>query len=370
MSKIWKGRKKSRLAFDRNDALLSVISQLRLRTIPRGFFRFGVEPDFDKLQRVAGKYEIPIDWLLKELPAKPLYMDEFYCATIPVTFGMIRIFVRSSAGYPKINQSLIQNMKRYPSQMPAFPVISQDVLLFCKWLNQGQRELQFSLPTEAQWEKAAKGLDGREYPWGDEACAGISNTLESVHNLPYCVDKSLGNSSYYHIRNMGGGVEELTSSVNRSYQGNPIGVPSNLHYRILRGGTCEHKMDLARCTRRHGNIPSLYTGFRVVARKRDAFSSSYEVYSTHFDPSPGKLIYVKLFERMDATRVLASIGGAAPVILEARQIEAGRLERAIRCGSEMIALVEHKQGEKISCTALAVPELIAQIQRQIEESTI
>ncbi|MBI5293827.1 MAG: SUMF1/EgtB/PvdO family nonheme iron enzyme [Chloroflexi bacterium] len=161
---------------------------------------------------------------------------------------------------------------------PVVRVSWEDAISYCQWLHgllkaELPAGLVLRLPTEAEWEKAARGADGREYPWGNEFDKNNCNTSEGGKGGTTSVGSysSRGNSPY-GCADMTGNVWEWCHSLYKPYpykatDGRESETAAGS--RVLRGGSFYNDNSAARCTYRLGySRVALYYyfgGFRVVA---------------------------------------------------------------------------------------------------------
>ena len=152
-----------------------------------------------------------------------------------------------------------------------------DAIAYCQWLNNLLKAelptgLVLRLPTEAEWEKVARGTDGREYPWGNQFDENKCNTSEGGKGgtTPVGLYSPQGDSPY-GCADMSGNVWEWTHSLFKPYpykanDGREDEKTSGA--RVLRGGSFDDSGRYARCAYRY--VYGLYSfygsfGFRVVA---------------------------------------------------------------------------------------------------------
>jgi formylglycine-generating enzyme required for sulfatase activity len=224
---------------------------------------------------------------LREVPAGPFRMgpgedegDEEYEHTLPygykisrypVTVGQFRQFVEASGFTPGDSDCL-----KGVDNEPAVWVSWAEALEFCRWLTTRWREegqipadWTVSLPSEPEWEKAARGTDGWRFPWGnEESVAGRANVDEAGINRPSAVGCFPGGRSPYGCEEMSGNVWEWTRSAWGKYPYMARDGREELsvkELRVLRGGAFYEQLLVASFRYRdHFLYRSVDVGFRVV----------------------------------------------------------------------------------------------------------
>ena len=161
----------------------------------------------------------------------------------------------SNAAYKKVNDS-----HTYAEGKDNFPVV-----LTWEQANTYARAIGKRLPTEKEWEKAARGTDGRLFPWGDTYDASFVQ-YDSQQGIGETIAKP---ESPYGCYDMAGGVMEWTSDWYLPYPGNP--VPCDQYgekFKVLKGGTSFNDMAHMRCAHRFylpvDDRSHYLTGFRCV----------------------------------------------------------------------------------------------------------
>jgi len=154
---------------------------------------------------------------------------------------------------------------------PVINVSWDDATAYCDWLSK-KTGLTFQLPTEAQWEKAARGSRGFQYPWGNDFDRTKCNSVESGLKQTMPVGSFHSGKSPYGCMDMAGNVWEWCADwydadyYKNSPAKNPQGPLAGV-YRALHGGSWGSESVLLRCAARYGDDPRgglLYGGFRVV----------------------------------------------------------------------------------------------------------
>jgi formylglycine-generating enzyme required for sulfatase activity len=161
---------------------------------------------------------------------------------------------------------------------PVVQVSWDDAMAYCKWFNETFKselgDLLLRLPTEAEWEKAARGAYGNEWPWGNEFDPAKCNSHEGgkVGTTPVGAYSSLGGDSPYGCADMVGNVWEWTHSRFAKYPYNAKDGredESSRDSHVLRGGSFNYDRNLARCAARsYDSIPDLRSPLAKVRKAR------------------------------------------------------------------------------------------------------
>ncbi|MCC6544401.1 MAG: formylglycine-generating enzyme family protein [Nitrospirae bacterium] len=193
--------------------------------IPAGSFEMGSSESDGKLGMAIG---------VDELPRHMVYVDDFYMDRYEVTNAQFLDFVlKVNDPYRPSHWVEREVFKKGEDNYPVVDVDWLDADSYCKWA--GKR-----LPTEVEWEKAARGTDGRLWPWGNEYDTGKANTAESGRKWTAAVGSYPGDVSPYGVYDMAGNVREWTSEWYTPYPGNTVSAGHYTGpYRVLRGGSYE-----------------------------------------------------------------------------------------------------------------------------------
>jgi formylglycine-generating enzyme required for sulfatase activity len=195
----------------------------------------------------------------RERPVHSVELDAYYIAKYEMTNGEWRKF-RDDPGYeeknfwpngqvvPKDQGSYWTDAHNHGGGTPdsdSYPVLGvnwDSATAYCNWLS-AKTGKKYRLPTEAEWEKAARGTDQRRYPWGNEIDHSRANYVgAAAFDTGSVVGSYKSDASPYGVFDMGGNVMEWCADwyahdyYSVSPRKNPKG-PATGAYRVVRGGS-------------------------------------------------------------------------------------------------------------------------------------
>jgi formylglycine-generating enzyme required for sulfatase activity len=233
----------------------------------------------------AGRFTMGSDAYINEKPPHPVALEGYWLGKYEVTLGQYLAFI-SETGYEPLPSWISQYSPA--DNHPVVGVSWEDAAAYCQWLSK-QVGLRFKLPTEAQWEKAARGTDGRQYPWGNHApfykgkwyanyAAQDNWDKKAADGFEFTAPVGsfpLG-ASPYGLLDMAGNVWEWCSDwYNSGYyqvspRQDPAGPPDGTR-RVLRGGCWYSFAAVVRCAERNNARPSFrdnLLGFRLCLENK------------------------------------------------------------------------------------------------------
>ncbi len=239
-------------------------------------------PDIDWVEIPAGEFIFGGDRSAnKSLPRQILRLPKFFISRYPVTSEQYLQFLSDGYGnlewwqysseaisWRRTNSNPPPALWRF-TNYPCVDITWYEAVAFCRWLT-AKVGYEITLPTEQEWEKAARGDDGRNFPWGNEYIQGYANVNENriqhydwhtmaVGMYPFA-------KSPYGVLDMSGNIWEwCLNEFDDPENTKLIGIAP----RVVRGGTWYYGPDASRTTSRFYFDPndlSYGRGFRIVCR--------------------------------------------------------------------------------------------------------
>ena len=231
--------------------------------IPKGAFEMGSQRSLRELDPVS-IFQSDRHMLGPEDPAHEVILDAFYIDIHEVTNAEYKSYIEAT-GLKSVPRYWNDTTFNHPDQ-PVVGTPWNEAQGFCRWKNK-------NLPTEAQWEKAARGKRPVKYPWGNEAPDKTRLNFNNHVGKPTAVGLYPEGKSDYGLFDMSGNVAEWVQDWHFpeyylfSPKKNPPG-PKKGVYKIIRGGNWMNNAEDVRLTYRNATVPkarSKTVGFRCVA---------------------------------------------------------------------------------------------------------
>lgn len=198
-----------------------------------------------------------------EKPVHEVSLDAFYMDVCPVTNSQFSAFV-AATGYRMPDWKPEQTSG---SDHPVVGVSWEDARIYCEWANK-------RLPSEAEWEKGARGTDGRTYPWGDRFHPQHANVIGNGFAGTAPVGNFPTGASPFGVLDMAGNVWEWVADwydasryARRGGGGEGEVFADSRQHRTMRGGAWICHVRYLRCSERGHQAPdyrSSFAGFRCA----------------------------------------------------------------------------------------------------------
>jgi formylglycine-generating enzyme required for sulfatase activity len=250
--------------------------------VEAGLFQMGSDPAQDRYTRNA------------EQPQHVVDLPDYFVSRYPVTVAQFRAFVED-AKFEVGAKDCLRGAPNHPVRWVSF----HEALGYCRWLTDRLKHAEWTppplrqrladgwaitLPSEAQWEKAARGTAGRIYPWGNTYDASRVNGSETGLGTTSAVGLFSAGASPSGCLDMSGNVWEWTRSLSgkdlrkpfHTYPYEPADVTREAFdapdrvLRVLRGGSFDNVENALRAAFRYRNFPGFRSGligFRVLSSR-------------------------------------------------------------------------------------------------------
>jgi len=239
--------------------------------VPAGWFIMGMDkPEAEKLAAKLGYKDYHQIAAEEWFPRRKVWAGGFFIDKYEVTNERWNRFVRASR-FKSADKRRKSPIEKQPGEFGLYPVVRVlwgEAQKYANWAGK-------QLPSEEQWEKAARGTDGRLYPWGNELPTAERGVFVNLKTHKPTMFQPVGSkpkgASPYGCLDMSGNVYEWTRDWHEPYPNNPerdrllsyMGHENG----CLRGGSFYHAIHAYGCAKRFGLKPAetyYHIGFRTV----------------------------------------------------------------------------------------------------------
>ncbi len=234
-------------------------TETEMVAIPEGEFIMGSSRQ--DIEWAAQKFfSESLDYYQDETPAHKRSLPKFEIDKTEVTFAQYSSYLEKTG---KQKPKLLDDKRFNQNSQPMVGITWQEANDYCHYFGK-------QLPTEAQWEKAARGPKISYYPWGNEPLKTHANVRGKKDGFRYTapVGSYKNGASVYGVLDLAGNAWEWTADWYQPHPGNT--VKNDLYgekFKVIKGGSWFSNLDLARISVRGKNLPDRrqnYIGFRCV----------------------------------------------------------------------------------------------------------
>ena len=201
-----------------------------------------------------------------DAPLQRVWLKPYFVGETEVTNEQYREFVKA-AGHKAPEHWKDGEFPLGAAKEPVTGVSWHDAAAYCQWLSE-QLKATVRLPTEAEWELAARGKEGLRFPWGQDWNERAAESAETGGRVR-AVKSFPANRSPFGAYDMAGNVWEWTADEARDENGDPK-ARDGVTLRVIKGGSAEEERAFVSATSRYerrADRSSAFLGFRYVVER-------------------------------------------------------------------------------------------------------